>query len=82
MKVNAFITDHQTIDRTIAHLKLTFVAAKPPLLDHLGSGHTTSPFVVYLTKAEPKCKQSLVFLEALTNNGDSGYKRSGTRVSS
>jgi len=25
------ITDYQAIDRIIAHLKLTFVAAKPPL---------------------------------------------------
>jgi len=26
----AVITDHQAIERIIAHLKLTFVAAKPP----------------------------------------------------
>jgi transposase len=30
MKVIAFITDYQAIDRIIAHLKLTFLAAKPP----------------------------------------------------
>jgi hypothetical protein len=30
MKVVAFITDYQAIDRIIDHLKLTFVAAKPP----------------------------------------------------
>jgi uncharacterized protein (UPF0212 family) len=29
MKVIAFITDYQAIDGIIAHLKLTFVAAKP-----------------------------------------------------
>jgi len=29
MKVIAFITDYQAIDSIIAHLKLTFVAAKP-----------------------------------------------------
>jgi hypothetical protein len=30
MKVIAFITDNQAIDRIIAHLKPTFVAGKPP----------------------------------------------------
>ncbi|MCX6349590.1 MAG: hypothetical protein NTV79_08875 [Candidatus Aureabacteria bacterium] len=30
MKVIAFITNYQAIDRIIAHLKLTFVADKPP----------------------------------------------------
>jgi hypothetical protein len=30
MKVVAFITDYATADRIIDHLKLTFVAAKPP----------------------------------------------------
>jgi len=30
MKVVAFITDYQAVDRIIAHLKLTFVAEKPP----------------------------------------------------
>jgi hypothetical protein len=30
MKVIAFITDYQAVDRIIDHLKLTFVADKPP----------------------------------------------------
>jgi hypothetical protein len=30
MKVVAFIMDYQAIDRIIEHLKLTFVAEKPP----------------------------------------------------
>jgi len=30
MKVVAFITDYQAFDRIIDHLKLTFVAEKPP----------------------------------------------------
>ena len=30
MKVIAFITDYQAVDRIIEHLKLTFVAEKPP----------------------------------------------------
>jgi hypothetical protein len=30
MKVVAFITDYQAVDRIIDHLKLTFVAEKPP----------------------------------------------------
>ena len=30
MKVVAFITDYGAVDRIIDHLKLTFVAAKPP----------------------------------------------------
>jgi len=30
MKVVAFITDYQAIDRIINHLKLTFIADKPP----------------------------------------------------
>jgi hypothetical protein len=30
MKVTAFITDYQTIDRIIDHLKLMFSAEKPP----------------------------------------------------
>jgi len=30
MKVVAFITDYAAVDRIIDHLKLTFVAAKPP----------------------------------------------------
>ena len=30
MKIIAFITGNQAIDRIMAHLKLTFVAAKPP----------------------------------------------------
>ena len=30
MKVIAFITDFQAVDRIIDHLKLTFVADKPP----------------------------------------------------
>ena len=30
MKVVAFIMDYQAIDRIIDHLKLTFVAEKPP----------------------------------------------------
>jgi transposase len=34
MKVIAFLTDYSVVDRIINHLKLTFVAAKPP---HLGS---------------------------------------------
>lgn len=30
MKVIAFITDYDVVDRIIEHLKLTFVAEKPP----------------------------------------------------
>jgi hypothetical protein len=30
MKVVAFITDHAVVDRIIDHLKLTFIAEKPP----------------------------------------------------
>jgi hypothetical protein len=30
MKVIAFITDYQVVDRIIDHLKLTFAAEKPP----------------------------------------------------
>jgi hypothetical protein len=30
MKVIAFLTDVSAVDRIIGHLKLTFVAAKPP----------------------------------------------------
>jgi len=30
MRVVAFITDYGALDRIIDHLKLTFVAAKPP----------------------------------------------------
>ena len=30
LKVVAFITDYQAVDRIIDHLKLTFVAEKPP----------------------------------------------------
>ena len=30
MRVIAFLTEHAVVDRTIEHLKLTFVAAKPP----------------------------------------------------
>ncbi len=30
MKVIAFITDYSVVDRIISHLKLTFVASKPP----------------------------------------------------
>jgi hypothetical protein len=30
MKIIAFITEYAVADRIIAHLKLTFVAAKPP----------------------------------------------------
>ena len=30
MKVIAFITDYQAVDRIIDHLKLVFVAEKPP----------------------------------------------------
>jgi len=30
MKVIAFLTDYQVVDRIINHLKLTFVADKPP----------------------------------------------------
>jgi len=30
MKIIAFITEHAVVDRIINHLKLTFVAAKPP----------------------------------------------------
>ncbi|MCJ7644658.1 MAG: acid--CoA ligase [Candidatus Aminicenantes bacterium] len=30
IKIIAFIKEYQAIDRIMAHLKLTFVAAKPP----------------------------------------------------
>ena len=30
MKVIAFITDYQTVDRIIDHLKFVFLAEKPP----------------------------------------------------
>jgi hypothetical protein len=30
MKIIAFLTDHAVVDRIIDHLKLTFVADKPP----------------------------------------------------
>jgi hypothetical protein len=30
MKVISFIEDHKVIDRIIAHLKLTFLAERPP----------------------------------------------------
>jgi len=30
MKVIAFVTEYAVVDRIIDHLKLTFVAAKPP----------------------------------------------------
>jgi len=30
MKIVAFLTDFSVVDRIIDHLKLTFVAAKPP----------------------------------------------------
>jgi hypothetical protein len=32
MKVIAFLTDHSVVDRIIDHLKLTFVAERPPPL--------------------------------------------------
>jgi len=32
MKVIAFITDFSVVDRIINRLKLTFIAAKPPLI--------------------------------------------------
>jgi hypothetical protein len=31
MKVIAFITDFQAVDRIIEHIKLVFVAEKPPV---------------------------------------------------
>jgi len=30
MKIISFIEDHKVIDRIIAHLKLTFIAERPP----------------------------------------------------
>jgi hypothetical protein len=30
MKIIAFLTDYSVVDRIINHLKLTFVASKPP----------------------------------------------------
>ena len=30
MKVGAFLTEHALVDRIIDHLKLTFVAERPP----------------------------------------------------
>lgn len=30
MKIIAFIEDHKVIDRIIGHLKMTFVAERPP----------------------------------------------------
>jgi hypothetical protein len=30
MKVGAFLTDYEAVDRIVRHLKLTFVAEKPP----------------------------------------------------
>jgi hypothetical protein len=30
MKIIAFLTDYAVVDRIIDHLKLTFIAAKPP----------------------------------------------------
>ena len=30
MKIVAFITDYTAVDRIIGHLKLTFIAKKPP----------------------------------------------------
>jgi hypothetical protein len=30
MQIIAFITDYEAVDRIIGHLKLTFVAEKPP----------------------------------------------------
>ncbi|MFP4083154.1 MAG: acid--CoA ligase [Candidatus Aminicenantes bacterium] len=30
MKVTSFIEDHKVIDKIIAHLKLTFMAERPP----------------------------------------------------
>ena len=30
MKVIAFLTDYAVVDRIISHLKLSFVASKPP----------------------------------------------------
>ena len=38
MKVIAFITDYQAVDRIIDHLKLTFVAEKPPPVLGLRTG--------------------------------------------
>jgi hypothetical protein len=35
MKVIAFITDYASVDRIIDHLKLMFVAEKPPLTGSL-----------------------------------------------
>jgi hypothetical protein len=30
MRIIAFLTDYQAVDRIIDHLKLTFIAEKPP----------------------------------------------------
>jgi hypothetical protein len=30
MRIIAFLTDHAVVDRIIDHLKLTFIASKPP----------------------------------------------------
>jgi hypothetical protein len=30
MRIIAFLTDHVVVDRIIDHLKLTFIASKPP----------------------------------------------------
>jgi transposase len=35
MKIIAFLTDYAVVDRIIGHLKLTFVADKPPPLTEL-----------------------------------------------
>jgi hypothetical protein len=35
MKVISFIEDHKVIDRIIAHLKLTFLAERPPPPHHV-----------------------------------------------
>jgi hypothetical protein len=54
MKVVAFITEHAVVDRIIEHLKLTFIADKPP--------PTQAVFQEYLMAADPPGRIFFVIL--------------------
>jgi len=47
MKVVAFIPEHRVVDRIIDHLRLTFVAEKPPPACHFQDLMVADPPVEY-----------------------------------
>lgn len=68
MNVIAFLTDYAVVDRIINHLRLTFVADRPP------PRLAFQDYLIASATAKPKCKILLGYWTGVTRTGISAIR--------